>query len=622
MSRAALVSCVAAWLALAPALAAAQQPLPAGHPPGATAPPLPPGATAPPGHTSSGAMPPAAPPLPPGAVAPPGHTSSGAMPPSAPPIPAGAIPPPGHAAGANALPAGHPSSNGAASADAAHLQQVLRPPVPPTAEESNEIEAGTIRVLVVDEHGLPAVDQPVNVGSLASGERTRHNERTNDEGIALFTDLPTGSAQHYRVNVPNQGATYSTMPFALPTEHGFSVRVVRLPVTREDNFVFFHMFRIVLEQRGERIHIIHQGELTNAGSETFVFPEEGTRAALPEDAVAFQFQRVITDQRIEEIDGEHMYALRGSLPPGTVSLAWAYDVPVGGGDMSIPFDLPMRFFGLQVVVEALPELEVSVAGMPSAQRLDTQGQPCESSVAALGCAWVTQLRRGPNDSTLDHLAVRLTGIRGPGPVRWVASGLAALFILLGVLWLLVSWRTRSSGDPREARRDALKAEAEALAAEFEAGDIGPEYLARRRAEIVRELAGVHHLETVDADSERSARGPVVRRMGVVGFLGPAELSTLPAQITEIVLTMLSAPLLLLPVVFVALRPRATRSMGGQGETVISLVLGVVGVVVWSVAADALGVSATVAWSVLSLCAVALILRLVVRNVAPPLASRT
>src|SRR5690606_34214889 len=110
------------------------------------------------------------------------------------------------------------------------------------------------------------------------------------------------------------------------------------------------------------LHVIHQAELTNAGRETFVFPAQGVRASLPEGALAFQAQRVMTDQRIEEADGG--YVMRGSLPPGTVQLAWAYDLPIDGETVAIPVDIPLRFFGLQVFSEAPEGLVMDVRGMP------------------------------------------------------------------------------------------------------------------------------------------------------------------------------------------------------------------------------------------------------------------
>ncbi len=396
---------------------------------------------------------------------------------------------------AGALPAGHPTV-GAAPPGAPHsgLPDVLSAPNLSSAEPSGAIPAGTIRVRVVDAQGNPVPDVPVNVGVLAQGDRSRHNGRSDAQGIATFADLPTGSGQAYRVNVPSRGATYGSTPFRLPTDQGYDVRITRLPVTEDDRFVFFHIFRVVIELKDERLHVIHQVELTNAGQDTYAFPASGLRASLPEGATAFQAQRIMTDQRVEELPDDGGYAIRGSLPPGTVQMAWAYDVPVEGESMRIPIDVPLHFFGLQVFSEAPEGLVMNVAGMPDPQRVDNEGQPL----------WVTQMRRGPSDAPLEQVTVTISGIPGPGPLRWIAVVLALAFVLGGVFLFV------QGGDPREAtararrqRREELLAEARELEADFEIGEIGPEYRQKRREEIVRALAVLLHEE--EAAREQGAK---------------------------------------------------------------------------------------------------------------------
>ncbi|MCA9606656.1 MAG: hypothetical protein KC619_13720 [Myxococcales bacterium] len=559
---------------------------------------------------------------------PPGHPPTGEqLPPGHPPMPAedeGELPP-GHPAPTGApsgavLPEGHPTPTGGTASPgmSSQMQRALRPPSAAPASESADVAEGAIRVLVVDPEGQPVADQPVDVGVLASGQRDRRNARTGADGVAWFRDLATGNDQHYRVNVPYQGATYSSMPFALPAGgNGYSVRVVRLPATRSDQFVFFHVFRTIVEQRGERMHVIHQTELTNAGTETFVFPEEGARAALPEDAVNFQFQRVMTDQRVEEIEGEHAYVMRGSLPPGTVRMAWGYELPIAGGDMDIPVDIPMGFFGMQVIVEAIPELGVSVRGMPRPQRLDVNGQPCQDSVSSQGCAWVVQTQRGPSDAALDHIVIRITGIPGPGPMRLIAVGLVLVFAMAGLLLLVTGRATGSAAEAREARRAAIRKEAEELAEELEEGEVGPEFAARRRAELARELAGLYYAEEIvsSREEEEAERWRTAgRRPGVAGYLTPAEGSPTASVIAEYVFTALALPLLPLCVAFVGIRPRAALSMRGQGEVALTLVNGVLGVVLALLVGDTFFPDSTgITLGVIGVAAAALTLRTIVRR---------
>lgn len=504
-----LLVAVGGAIAALPAAGRAQEPetdpapVPQEAPAGSPSEP-PEGTSAPPrgAHPPSGTL--EEQPTPAGTPLPSGHPPAPSPPPSGAPeaggLPPGHPPMPGQssAAGAQgtggALPLGHPTVPGGLPGQ---MSQAMRPPSLATAEESEDVPAGQIRVTVVDPGGAPIADAAVDVGSLARGERSRYNERTNAEGVATFTDLPTGSGQAYRVNVPHEGATYSTAPFQLSADHGYDVRVVRLPTTRDSRAVFFRAFRVIVEQRGERMHVIHQTELTNAGSETYVFPSEGKRAALPAEATAFQFQRVITDQRIEEVGGEHAIAMRGSLPPGTVQLAYAYDIPIGDEDLSIPVAIPFPYFGLQILAEAIPGLTMNVVGLSGERRLDQHGQPCESSQVDPTCAWVAVSQRSPEDALVERLTIQLRGIPGPSPVRWIVVVLAVLFVLGGVFFAFQKVDPRAGIEQaRRRRRARLLAELRDLEDEFEAGEIGPEFRQNRRAAIVRDLAVLLYEEDV------------------------------------------------------------------------------------------------------------------------------
>lgn len=367
---------------------------------------------------------------------------------------------------------------------AASMARILRPPELGSAEPSVAVPVGSIRVTVVDVDGRPIPDAAVDLGvRTQSDDRTRHNARTDASGRVLFERLETGTAQAYRINVPYLGATYSSAPFQLPTDQGYEVRITRLPVTREDRFVFFHLFRVAVELRDDRLHVIHQAEVTNAGHETFVFPVEGLRAPLPPSATAFQSRRVMTDQRVDEVDGS--YVLRGSLPPGTSQLAWAYDLPITDETMRIPVSLPLRFFGIQVFSEAPDGLVMDVSGMPDPQRIDNEGQRI----------WLTQLRRAPTDAPIERITVTISGIPQPGPLRWIAVGLAIVFVLAGVVLRLDRVDDREAAKQgRQQRREELLAEIHELEREFETGEVGPEFRQTRRAEIVRELASLLHEE--------------------------------------------------------------------------------------------------------------------------------
>lgn len=488
----------ALWLLLGalalPASALAQDgaQLPPGHPP--LAPQQGPGVEAGPAQPPPGHPPVAADRgTPPAQGQPSSQGAPGALPAGHPPVPGGQGAPSGSEGGAPSgpppeLPPGHPPMQ----VGQTDVRRILSPAQVASAQPSDEVPAGTIRVTVVDAEGQPVAGAPVDVGVLAQGgDRRRHNAETDENGVASFEGLETGSAQAYRVNVPHEGATYSSNPFQLPTDRGYDVRITRLPVTRDDRFVFFHVFRVIAELRDDRLHVIHQTELTNAGRETYVFPREGVRASLPEKALAFQAQRVMTDQRIEESDGG--YVMRGSLPPGTVQLAWAYDLPIDGDTVEIPVDIPLRVFDLQVFSEAPEGLVMDVRGMPDPRRVDNDGQPI----------WVARTTRSPEQPPLDRITVTLSGIPGPGPVRWIAVALALLFVGTGVVLLVQrADDSEAAARARRRRRQEILDEIRELELEYESGEVGPEFRQSRRAELVRALAVLLYEE--EAAKEKAA----------------------------------------------------------------------------------------------------------------------
>jgi hypothetical protein len=461
------------------------QDMPPDHPP-IEAPPAPEGPM-PPGH------PPVGPVEPPTGQMPPGHPQVG---------PSDATPPSGE------LPPGHPQvgapeappaddGHGHGTAMDATLERAFREPRVASADPSPSIPPGHIRVRVVDEQGQPVADQEVQLGVMRQGgDRERTPGRTDASGVFTYTELPTGSGQAYRVNVPRDGATYSSTPFQLPTGVGYDVRVEVRPTVRSDRSLLLVMGQTMVELRDERLHVIQQARLSNLAAATYLFPEGGTRIALPEGFTAFQTQPVMTDQRVVELAGEGV-RIEGSLPTGQVTLAWAFDLPVSGEEMDIEIPNPFRTFQYRVIATAPRGMTMEVDDMPAPVRFDDQGQPL------LG----TEVQRSPDQAPLSSIRIHLRGIPGPGPARWVALAIAALFLALGAVLVARGGRTDGGASWRARRRKALIAEAEALERDFAAGEVGPEHRQSRRDAIVRELAVLLYQD---------------ERAGTVEPAGPAE----------------------------------------------------------------------------------------------------
>lgn len=369
---------------------------------------------------------------------------------------------------------------------------VLAAPEMASAEPSASLPRGVIDIEVVDPSGAPKPDAEIVLGIMAGmGGRTEQRAKSDGQGRYQFRDLAVGSQQAYRVNVLYEGAKFSSTPFRLPDDSGYRVRIPLRPTTTDRSLMFQVIGQTVVELRDERLHITQQARLANAGESVIVFPTDGIEVPLPEGFTAFQWQDQMTDQKGEELAGKG-FRLRGSLPPGSVTLAWTYDVKLEGTSAKVLVEQPWRTYTYRVVSEAPPGLKLRVSEFPEPEKVeDNQRQ-----------LFFTQIQRRPNEARLEAFTIRLEGIPGPGPGRWIAAVLALIAVGIG---LSRAFKTSDDKDERRAALTARKQELIALAkateSEAETGEIGPHYRAERLQEIVTELALVLRDEELLAASK-------------------------------------------------------------------------------------------------------------------------
>ncbi len=374
------------------------------------------------------------------------------------------------------------------------------PPIAQAAADAS-VDAGTILVSVVDAMNQPVAGATVRIGVMkADGSRESIVRQTDERGQLRASELPTGSSQAYRVNVVNDGATYSSTPFRLEPDRGHRVQIRILPVTRSRRSLLQTLGQTMLEYRNERVHITEQAQLTNLGEETIVFDDDELRIDLPAGFTAFQSQPGMTDQRL--VPDEHGFVLRGSLPPGRATLVWAYDIPLRGDELHFSHPIPFRTYAYRVMSDAMGGMELVVDGFPEAQEHEGhQGRPL----------LVTQVERSPDDPPLERLSVTVKGIPAPGPLRWLALGAALVLLAFGLLMATRGGdRAGALARARAARQTELIDEAVELEELFAAREIGPQYRERRMRELVDELASLLRLDEATAAS-RSARSAKERR---------------------------------------------------------------------------------------------------------------
>ncbi|MEZ4254860.1 MAG: hypothetical protein R3A78_03960 [Polyangiales bacterium] len=251
----------------------------------------------------------------------------------------------------------------------------------------------------------------------------------------------------------------------------------RREVSTDSRFILQFLMRVYFELRDGRVRVVEQSQLVNLGRATYVFPKDGLEVVLPEGRQAFQTQASMGDQHISETDAG--LKITGSVPPGRVTMMWAFDMPLAGDTFHFKQTVPFRTYRFSIEADGPPGAKLEVAGMPQAIVHEEKGNRF----------LVTQTQIEPTETQLGELDVTLTGLPGPGPTRWIAVAGAAIFVLLaGFLAWRRPGRAAVDAGALDREKETVLEELEALEKEFRAGEVGPKFHAARQRELTDELA--------------------------------------------------------------------------------------------------------------------------------------
>jgi len=404
----------------------------------------------------------------------------------------GSVPVPPNAASANAAHGGHVDDhadhNDVPVGNDPHANADGAPPLArrpmAKADPSSDVPVGSIRVHVLDANERPVPDAELQLGIMnADSTRKTVPARTGPTGMFVFDQLTTGDRQAYRVNVLYEGAKTSSTPFRLPMDHGYDVVLRRIDTTRDAREIVLYVGATSLELKDERLRVVQQARLVNIGSKNYVFPEAGELIRLPKELLAFQAEEVMTDQHMREEKGEGM-RLTGSIPPGEVTLTWGFDVPQTETTAEFTFDMPWITFAYRVLADAAPGMRLEVDGMPAAELHADAGRRF----------YVTEIVKRVGEPPLRRVHIRVSGIPGPGPMRFVAVGLALVVLGLGVLWTRKQPKAVVATDEAQLvlaqEKERLLARARELEAERARGEIGPEFHRETQQQLEDQLTAV------------------------------------------------------------------------------------------------------------------------------------
>jgi hypothetical protein len=400
--------------------------------------------------------------------------------------PASATPEAAAGADPSSMPPGHPAvddGNPHARTRGSTMPGMFEPPEDVERPDPS-LPPATIAVELRDADDRPLPHEEVTLGavinSVAKGDSRRHTlGTTDDHGRAVFRDLDTASNTAYRVSSHYQGGLFAAAPFRLEPSKPMLVILHVYPVVHDlQGALVVVEATLAGEVREDRIQLEEILNFYNLGRTAW--QPEGVHLSLPEGYKALNAQASMSDQGVDE--GEGGANLRGTFSPGRHSIQFQWQLPLGGNDQDVDFQvgLPPHVAIGRVMIPVASKIELAVAGFPPAQvRHDAQGQRF----------LVTERQMRPEDAKLTALTVGIHGLPTAGPDRVIASVLSACGIVVG-LWLSLSRRSQRvpSTSGTKAARNVLLEELAELEQARAAGDVGPKTYDRARRDLIDALA--------------------------------------------------------------------------------------------------------------------------------------
>jgi hypothetical protein len=358
--------------------------------------------------------------------------------------------------------------------------QMYQPP-PDLNEDDPKLPAGSVVISILDPDNKPLPGTNVTLGilhqSVAKGESREHKGGAADaNGEVPFAGLETGSGVAYRVSVVKDGATFWAMPFQMPLDKGERVQLHVYPVTHDiQQALVVTQLALYAELKDDRIQIQEAVTFYNLGKTAWV-PDDLT-ITLPEGFTAFSAQQGMTDQRVEPVEKVGA-KVRGTFGPGQHPIEFRWQLPYDE-EATVELDegMPPNLAVARVMAAASQKMRLVVSGFPEAEpQTDQQGERILITEK--------QMRRG---EPLKKLHVELRDLPVPPPMKYYATGLAALIVVGGLGYAFLARKPGDAGSAKDQRQRLLE-ELEELERAHRAGDVGPKTYERARRALVDAIA--------------------------------------------------------------------------------------------------------------------------------------
>jgi hypothetical protein len=365
------------------------------------------------------------------------------------------------------------------------------------------VPPGTIVVDLRDADDKPVTGEIVTLGmminSVAKGDSRKHLQSTTDAaGRVTFSGLETASNVAYRVSSGYQGGSFGAAPFQLQQAKTMRVVLHVYPVTSDiQKALIVTEATVASEMRDDRVQVEEVLTFYNLGR--VAWRPDGVLMKLPDGVTAFSAQANMSDQGVDEVDEQAK--LRGTFGPGRSSIDFRWQVPWSGdADVDFGVGLPPHVAIARVMLPATSDIKLVVAGFPATEvKRDQQGQSF----------LVTEKHLKPEDAKLTTLSVGIHNLPSKGWGPFVATVLAAIGVVIGLLVAFARGMAPARARPvdKTARAAVLEELAE-LERGRRSGEIGPKTYERAYRELIDALARIL--------AQASSAGPVGKMPTTLG----------------------------------------------------------------------------------------------------------
>jgi hypothetical protein len=368
------------------------------------------------------------------------------------------------------------------------------------ATADTTLPVGTLEVHVLDEDGTPIRNHAVLLGMIDKSSKIDVRRGKSDaNGLARFSDLPTGEGTGYAAVVEWNGSRLGTAPFPMPSVGGARAEIRALARTADPSVMTIGPgARIVLQMHEDTLQFLEMFPFENNSDKMFDPGPGAIEIPLPGGFVGAQAQE--SDRKVD-VRSNHGMAVHGAFTPKTAipgtsaknagqEVAFGFVLPYHGHTRAFVQPMPNGIGPFTLITQQIPGLSISGPGVGERQERELGGRKY----------WVMPVTAVPPGGAISFT---MDGLPSTDATARNAAGVLALGLVASAFAFGRPPKGRGkaahAADQRERlidRREALYADLVALEtnARGSGGGQAPndrrKQLVARLEQIYRELAGL------------------------------------------------------------------------------------------------------------------------------------